>query len=203
MHRVLKISTENAFCLHSKERVPYHIIIEVAYEPVPERKSRFEEEKEGAIESGRTNPFKDHDVDNEGKTSWPVKKLRGLANAASKRRSGNKNRKSSLELEDIKSKGNMTSRGSRYRSKTNLLSRLPRKKFFGEGGASNKLIDQDHLKEELQDKSRPNYNQTVLISVEKSLGELNIEHCKPPADTHSDGALDTKDIHIDDQDEEE
>jgi len=32
MHRVLKISTENAFCLHSKERVPYHIIIEVVYD---------------------------------------------------------------------------------------------------------------------------------------------------------------------------
>jgi len=33
MHRVLKISTENAFCLHSKERVPFHILIEVAYDP--------------------------------------------------------------------------------------------------------------------------------------------------------------------------
>jgi hypothetical protein len=29
---VLSISTDFAFCLHSKERVPYHIIIEVAYE---------------------------------------------------------------------------------------------------------------------------------------------------------------------------
>ena len=33
MHRVLRISDENCFCLHSKERVPYHIIIEVAYDP--------------------------------------------------------------------------------------------------------------------------------------------------------------------------
>ena len=33
MHRVLSISDENCFCLHSKERVPYHIIIEVAYDP--------------------------------------------------------------------------------------------------------------------------------------------------------------------------
>lgn len=32
MHRVLRISPENCFCLHSKERVPYHIIIEVAYD---------------------------------------------------------------------------------------------------------------------------------------------------------------------------
>lgn len=31
MHRVLKISTDHAFCLHSKERVPFHILIEVAY----------------------------------------------------------------------------------------------------------------------------------------------------------------------------
>jgi len=30
MHRVLNISTDYAFCLHSKERVPYHIIIEIA-----------------------------------------------------------------------------------------------------------------------------------------------------------------------------
>jgi len=34
MHRVLRISTDNCFCLHSKERVPYHIIIEVAYDPL-------------------------------------------------------------------------------------------------------------------------------------------------------------------------
>lgn len=32
MHKVLKISTDYAFCLHSKERVPFHVIIEVAYE---------------------------------------------------------------------------------------------------------------------------------------------------------------------------
>ena len=43
MHRVLRISTDNAFCLHSKERVPYHIIIEVAYDPLPELPSSEEE----------------------------------------------------------------------------------------------------------------------------------------------------------------
>lgn len=37
MHRVLRISTDNAFCLHSKERVPYHIVIEVAYDPDQDR----------------------------------------------------------------------------------------------------------------------------------------------------------------------
>ena len=31
MHRVLNISTEYAFCLHSKARVPYHIFIEVEH----------------------------------------------------------------------------------------------------------------------------------------------------------------------------
>ena len=41
MHRVLRISTENAFCLHSKERVPYHIIIEVAHDP-PTRAEELE-----------------------------------------------------------------------------------------------------------------------------------------------------------------
>jgi len=30
MHRVLSIATDYAFCLHSKERVPYHIVIKVA-----------------------------------------------------------------------------------------------------------------------------------------------------------------------------
>jgi hypothetical protein len=31
LHKVLEISTDYAFCLHSKERVPYHIIIKVAF----------------------------------------------------------------------------------------------------------------------------------------------------------------------------
>jgi len=39
MHRVLRISDSNAFCLHSKERVPFHIIIEVAYDNVEEQQS--------------------------------------------------------------------------------------------------------------------------------------------------------------------
>jgi hypothetical protein len=30
-HRILSISTDYAFCLHSKERVPYHIFIEVEH----------------------------------------------------------------------------------------------------------------------------------------------------------------------------
>ena len=188
MHRVLRISTDNAFCLHSKERVPYHIIIEVAYEPEADKSDRFEEEKVG--DSARDNPF-DHDKkrysEDDDKAIWPVKKLKNLANAAQKKRSGNKNRKSSLELEEVKTKGILTSRGSaKLRSKTNLLSRLPKKKFFGERGNSDKLIEE-------QQQPRENYNQTVLISTEKSLGDLKLGNCKP-ADTHSDGAIEAKDI---------
>jgi len=53
-HRVLRISTDNAFCLHSKERVPYHIIIEVAYDPEPENPSSEEESNPDALGD---NPF--------------------------------------------------------------------------------------------------------------------------------------------------
>lgn len=37
MHRVLGLSTDYAFCLHSKERVPYHVILQVVFtqSPVP------------------------------------------------------------------------------------------------------------------------------------------------------------------------
>lgn len=144
MHRVLRISTDNAFCLHSKERVPYHIIIEVAYEPEPERSNRFEEEKVG--ESTRENPFENEKrrfSDDEDKAIWPVKKLKNLAHAAQKKRSGNKNRKSSLELGDVNTKGNFTSRGNaKYRSKTNLLSRLPKKKFFGESHNAKQMAEE-------------------------------------------------------------
>jgi hypothetical protein len=30
-HKILSISTDHAFCLHSKERTPFHIFIEVAF----------------------------------------------------------------------------------------------------------------------------------------------------------------------------
>jgi hypothetical protein len=58
MHRVLKISTENAFCLHSKERVPFHIIVEVAYDPEVEEAESEEEEKElSGVDGANENPF--------------------------------------------------------------------------------------------------------------------------------------------------
>ena len=73
-----------------------------------------------------------------------MKKLKNLANAASKKRSAHKNRKSSLELEEVNTKSILTSRGgNKHRSKTNLLGRLPKKKFFGDGSHSNKLIDDE------------------------------------------------------------
>lgn len=83
MHRVLRISTDNAFCLHSKERVPYHIIIEVGYDPEADKTDRFEEEKVG--DSDRQNPFendKKRYSEDDNKAIWPVKKLKNLANAA-------------------------------------------------------------------------------------------------------------------------
>lgn len=59
MHRVLKISTENAFCLHSKERVPFHVIVEVAYDPEVEEVESEEEEKEQScgVDGANDNPF--------------------------------------------------------------------------------------------------------------------------------------------------
>lgn len=35
MHRVLGLSTDYAFCLHSKERVPYHVILQVVFSQSP------------------------------------------------------------------------------------------------------------------------------------------------------------------------
>ena len=35
-HKVLQICTDYNFCLHSKERVPYHIIIEIEMENQPQ-----------------------------------------------------------------------------------------------------------------------------------------------------------------------
>ena len=48
MHKVLRISTDNAFCLHSKERVPFHIVIEVAYDPVANQGTSEEDEERQA-----------------------------------------------------------------------------------------------------------------------------------------------------------
>jgi len=39
MHKVLRISEDYAFCLHSKERVPFHIIIEVAHDQDDQKSS--------------------------------------------------------------------------------------------------------------------------------------------------------------------
>ena len=75
MHRVLRISTENAFCLHSKERVPFHIIIEVAYSP---EQKKDEEEKIEDSERVTHGPdltgsksFKDELTDKQSGI-WPV-----------------------------------------------------------------------------------------------------------------------------------
>lgn len=54
MHRVLGISTDHCFCLHSKERVPFHILIEVAYldEDIPKKANvSFGTEEESSYSS--------------------------------------------------------------------------------------------------------------------------------------------------------
>lgn len=68
-----------------------------------------------------------------------------------------------------------------------MLSKLPKKNFLGD--KTNKLIGDDEVKD---------YNRTVLISGEQPLSGLKIENIKP-TDNHSDGAIDTKDIQIDQQ----
>lgn len=118
MHRVLRISTDNAFCLHSKERVPYHIIIEVAYEPVSPKKQDNEEEKVAESDGPFTHRVGNDNQD--GKAIWPVKKLKNLASAAQRKRSAGKGRKASVELEEVKqSRFSLTNRGGQ-RSKSFL-----------------------------------------------------------------------------------
>lgn len=79
MHRVLKISTENAFCLHSKERVPFHIIVEVAYDPEVEEVESEEEEKELScgVDGANDNPFLEDA--RKGGLQRSVEKLKSLA----------------------------------------------------------------------------------------------------------------------------
>ena len=79
MHRVLKISTENAFCLHSKERVPFHIIVEVAYDPEAEEVESEEEEKELScgVDGANDNPFLEDA--RKGGLKRSVEKLKSLA----------------------------------------------------------------------------------------------------------------------------
>ena len=62
MHRVLRISTENAFCLHSKERVPYHIVIEVAHD-TPSREDEMLDLTARETEVNRTQKVHRHSND--------------------------------------------------------------------------------------------------------------------------------------------
>lgn len=102
MHKVLKIQTENAFCLHSKERVPYHIIIEVAYEPV-------EEEKEPISD----NPYISQKNKKDDFNSSVVGKLRSAI------KSPKKQVKSSIELADKKKFTNKLPKKKFFEQNTN------------------------------------------------------------------------------------
>lgn len=79
MHRVLKISTENAFCLHSKERVPFHVIVEVSYDAEAEEVESEEEEKElgCSLDGVNDNPFIEDA--RKGGLQRSVEKLKSLA----------------------------------------------------------------------------------------------------------------------------
>lgn len=65
MHKVVKIDTDYAFCLHSKERVPYHIIIEVLYDQEDQEKSNEKKKEQylnlndSAYTEDENNHFKD------------------------------------------------------------------------------------------------------------------------------------------------
>ena len=55
LHKIIGISTDHAFCLHSKERVPYHIIVKVAFtgkvykEDTPRQMSMYEASTESPL----------------------------------------------------------------------------------------------------------------------------------------------------------
>jgi hypothetical protein len=91
MHKVLRISPDYAFCLHSKERVPFHIIIEVAYEPMSETEDHLPEEI-----SCKEYEGEDDGESYKSKTKWAVEKIKGLANRRIKSKG-----KEQIELMDI------------------------------------------------------------------------------------------------------
>jgi hypothetical protein len=114
MHRVLRISPDNAFCLHSKERVPYHIIIEVAYDH--EEKEDDEHVENTSFVEG-DNPFEQAQNAKDRSGIWALDKRKFSK------------RKSDVELDDIKK--------PRSASKDNLRDlaakiKLPSKTFFGD-----------------------------------------------------------------------
>lgn len=98
MHRVLRISTDNAFCLHSKERVPYHIIIEVAHDaPVKQDDLDQSVHFDMAKDVNRTQKVKRNDLWAMGKRYKPKRHSGGL-------RVPNDEVNSPIELEDIKAR---------------------------------------------------------------------------------------------------
>lgn len=95
MHRVLRISEYNAFCLHSKERVPFHIIIEVAHDPENNNLSASDGEQE--LDTSRhqdDNPFEESKKSSRNsKLTGAVEKLKRLSgpmkrNISKKKRRG-------------------------------------------------------------------------------------------------------------------
>lgn len=117
MHRVLRISTDNAFCLHSKERVPYHVVIEVAYDPVEELMSSDEERHSVDPENIGVDLQSPH----QSSFKKQVEKLKNMAQGKKERRFSK-----DVELGELQRSNSASKKFSRL----DLRNKLPIKKFY-------------------------------------------------------------------------
>lgn len=121
MHKVLSISTDNAFCLHSKERVPYHIIIEVAYDPMPEQ---LEDEEEKNYEGSNPDTFRENlqlFKSPKSKLKKQVEKLKNFVRQSKEAEGRN------VELRSL----TKPTSAKRYnKMDQTVVNRLPKKKFY-------------------------------------------------------------------------
>ena len=165
MHRVLKISTENAFCLHSKERVPFHIIIEVVYDQ--DQKVDDDNQLPDTSLVGHENPMTERGPAGHKKIEAIVSKMgdkfktlaqevkEGVKDLPNKVKKKGRGRHNSIELEDIKKTRSKSVKNNKYSNirKTdetgekenpfqvnNVTAQinLPKKKFFAERGSGSK-----------------------------------------------------------------
>ena len=157
MHKVLRISEQNAFCLHSKERVPFHIIIEVAYDPEKNNLSASDGEQD--LDTSRQhddNPFEESKKSSRNsKLTGAVEKLKSLGGPI--KRNIKKKRRDHSEGTEMKEKRNSfgkayssvssgeqdaniehkkkasgTKSTSSSKISATLKNKLPKKQFFGE-----------------------------------------------------------------------
>lgn len=161
MHRVLKISTSNAFCLHSKERVPFHVIIEVSYDPDTTAQNSDEEEKNA--DSSCADGGNDHAMPEDrrkGGLQRSVAKLKSLAGGRAGRGESR-----AIELGSMKhSKATRSSSAKKYsRMDSSIVKRLPKKKFFEKTQGVQKNSNSMYMLDE-QDLDRNFLNEGLKIS---------------------------------------